>query len=326
MRTLRDQTELLSDLELEGSRHAERRVKNRVDPARPYAYLLENERADDGRVEPVATLFLTNRECPFRCLFCDLWKNTTDDTVPAGAIPAQIDDALSRLPAARHIKLYNSGNFFDPRAIPSTDLSSIAARMVGFRTVIVENHPRLCGDVCLRFRDQLPADCEFEIAMGLETIHPNILPRLQKQMSLDDFSRACEFLLTHGIHIRAFVLLNPPLQVDEEEGVAWAIRSAEWAFGQGVRCCCVIPTRGGNRSLERLAAQQLFIPPRLRSLEQVLETLLTNRRQRAFVDTWDLERFSSCSRCFAIRQARLVTMNLTQMSQPSVLCDCESPA
>ncbi len=72
-------------------------------------------------MEPVATVFLTNRECPFRCLMCDLWRNTLTETVPVGAIPAQIDHALLRLPPAKQLKLYNSGSFFDPHAIPPQD-------------------------------------------------------------------------------------------------------------------------------------------------------------------------------------------------------------
>ena len=77
----------------------------------------------------VATLFLTNRECPYRCLMCDLWKNTLTETVPIGAIPAQIDYALGQLPPARQIKLYNSGSFFDPHAIPPQDHPAIAAQV-----------------------------------------------------------------------------------------------------------------------------------------------------------------------------------------------------
>src|SRR5207249_2960810 len=87
-----------------------RPAKNAVDPARPYAFLVEPERTRAGVVEDAAVLFLTNRECPFRCLICDLWKNTTDARVPDGAIARQIEYALSRLPPARHIKLYNAGN------------------------------------------------------------------------------------------------------------------------------------------------------------------------------------------------------------------------
>src|SRR6266550_1585537 len=79
---------------------ARRPERNRVDPSRPVAFLIEQEPAESGDVQKVATIFLANRECPWRCLMCDLWKNTLVETVPVGAIPAQIDYALSQLVAA----------------------------------------------------------------------------------------------------------------------------------------------------------------------------------------------------------------------------------
>ncbi len=131
----------------------ERRPPKRpVDPRRPYAFCVEEERTAAGQVDSVATIFLTNRECPFRCLMCDLWMHTTDRRVPDGAIPAQIRWALSQLSPARHVKLYNSGNFFDAQAIPPNDFPEIALAVTGFSTVVVENHPRLVGVRCLAFR------------------------------------------------------------------------------------------------------------------------------------------------------------------------------
>ena len=305
-----------------------RPAKNPVDPFRPYAWLVEDERTADGIVEPVSTLFLTNRECPFRCVYCDLWKNTTDETVPRRAIPAQIDFALSQLPPARHIKLYNSGNFFDVRAIPPEDYPAIAQRVAHCRTVIVENHPRLCAEPVLRFRDLLPGHTQFEIAMGLETIDPDTLPRLEKQMSLDDFSRACEFLRKNNIAIRAFVLLKAPWQNDESTAVDWAIRSVQWAINQGVRVTCVIPTRRGNAAMEDLHAAGQFNPPQLPSLEEVLDTLLQQKSPagdpRVFVDTWDLAQFASCTRCLDARRQRLETMNRTQTILPAIPCECRA--
>jgi radical SAM enzyme (TIGR01210 family) len=317
---------------------ASRGPKNQVDPRVPYAFVVEPEPSAEGAVENVATIFLTNRECPFRCLFCDLWKNTTDERVPAGAIPAQIDQALSRLPAARHVKLYNSGNFFDRQAIPSEDYPSIARRVAHFRTVIVENHPKLCGDACLAFRDLLevakkqsseggvqvsrgPHTPQLEVAMGLETVHPGILPRLNKQMTVEDFRKAAAFLQSHDIAVRAFILLKPPF-LGEDECVEWALRSTEFAFDCGARVCSVIPTRSGNGIMDRLERDGRFAPPRLASLEEALARGLALRRGRVLLDVWDIERFCSCPVCGPARIARLRTMNLSQEFLPPLKCSC----
>ena len=300
---------------------AARGPKHAVDPARPYAFLVEDERSAGGLVEPVATLFLTNRECPFHCLYCDLWKNTTDETLSPGLIPSQIEYALSRLSPARHIKLYNSGNFFDPQAIPVEDHPRIAELVQGFQTVIVENHPRLTDARAVEFRKRLPH--EFEVALGLETIHPEVLPRLNKGMTLDDFDRAAGFLREYEIEVRAFILLRPPY-LSEEQGIEWALRSIEHAFAKGTRVCCVIPTRDGNGMMEQLSRAGHYAPPQLSSLERVLETALGIGQGRVFVDLWDARRFARCAVCAEARIERLQRMNLRQQFEPRVVCDsCE---
>ena len=39
------------------------------------------------------TIFLAGRECPWRCVMCDLWRETTEADTPPGAIPHQIEAA-----------------------------------------------------------------------------------------------------------------------------------------------------------------------------------------------------------------------------------------
>jgi radical SAM enzyme (TIGR01210 family) len=293
--------------------------KNAVDPSRPYAFLIEPERARDGTVEDTAVLFLTNRECPFRCLMCDLWKNTTDRRVPDGAIAAQVEYALAQLPPARHIKLYNAGNFFDAQAIPPADWPRLAELLDPFRTVIIECHPRLVDERCLAFRDLLRP--MLQVAMGLETVHPDVLPRLNKRMTLADFEKATRFLTAHDIAVRAFILLRPPF-LNEEEGVRWAKESIRFAFDVGVECCVVIPTREGNGAMEELRRLGHFAPPRLESLEEVLDYGIGLGRGRVFTDLWDVQRFYSCEHCGPARAARLSLMNRTQQPAPPITCPC----
>src|ERR1700761_5536840 len=76
-----------------------RSERNSQDAQRPYSFFVEEERSAAGSIVPVATVFLTNKECPWRCVMCDLWRNTLTTTVPGGAIPQQIDFALDKLPA-----------------------------------------------------------------------------------------------------------------------------------------------------------------------------------------------------------------------------------
>ena len=259
---------------------------------------------------------------------CDLWTNTVDDVVARGAIAEQIRVAVSELPPARQIKLYNAGSFFDPQQIPSAEDEEISHLVWSFDRVIVESHPAFLSGVyaerCLRFKALIPG--RLEVAIGLETAHPDVLARLNKRMTLDAFRRAADFLHRHDIALRVFVLLSPPF-MPPGEAVEWACRSIDLAAECGATACSVIPTRGGNGAMEAIG--DAFVPPRLDALESVLEYGLSRRAgpfgpaatRRIFADLWDIERFYSCT-CSPDRAARLATMNRTQRLIAPVSCHC----
>jgi radical SAM enzyme (TIGR01210 family) len=284
--------------------------KAAVDPWRPLAVRLESERRRDALPRRVAVVFLAGRECPFTCVFCDLWRSTLDGDTPVGSLPAQIDAALADLGAVAAecdgIKLYNASNFFDPRAVPDADLAEIVARTAPFERVTVESHPRLAGIRALDLARRLAG--ELEVAMGLETVHPRVLPRLNKAMTLDDFERAATTLLGAGIAVRAFVLLGVPFLAPAEQ-VEWTVRSAERAVALGAGHVAIIPVRGGNGEMERLAAAGAWAAPSLSQLEAALEGSL-DLPAVVTADTWDLERLADCASCFERRRARLEAMNL----------------
>ena len=297
---------------------ARRGRRNVVDPMRPWSFLVEEECSATGDVVQVATLFLTNRECPWRCLMCDLWQNTLTTDTPSGAIPAQINFALQRLPPARQIKLYNSGSFFDRKAIPPQDYASIAEQVAHFERVIVECHPALVGEDCLRFRDRLSG--RLEVAMGLETVHPEILNRLNKRMSLSQFQRATNQLQKNSIDLRVFILLQPPF-MPQGDTLEWTSRALEFAFDCGATAATLIPTRAGNGAMEDLAASADFSPPSLATLEAAAAGGIALNRGRVFADLWDLRRGSACTYCCEERIARLHKMNLGQSILPPVACE-----
>jgi radical SAM enzyme (TIGR01210 family) len=301
----------------------ERPQRHVLDPRRPYAFLVEDERAATGEIVSVATIFLTNRECPWRCLMCDLWRNTLTESVPPGAIPDQISFALSRLPPARQIKLYNSGSFFDVHAIPTGDYAAIARLVAPFERVIVESHPSLVGDRCLQFRDLLSP--QLEVAMGLETVHPEALERLNKRMTLEQFADAANRLRENTVDLRVFVLVQPPF-VHKDEGLYWAERSLDHAFDCDATAVTLIPTRAGNGATDLLARAGTFSPPDLRTVEAALDYGIGLKRGRVFIDLWDIRQVAACEQCREQRISRLETMNYSQSLGEAVRCDaCGNP-
>ena len=239
----------------------------------------EQELTRRGVMEDHNIILTTNKECPFKCVMCDLWKNTLDERVEDGMVAKQVKDALSDLPFAKHLKLYNAGSFFDRQSIPKQDTFDIADIIEEYETLIVEAHPKLIGTPCFDFSQYLHP--QLDVAMGLETVDPNVLPRLNKGMTLDDFERATVDMLEHDIFVRAFILLRTPWQT-EEEGIYWAKESIDFAQAIGVECCTIIPLRHNPRN-----ESADFEPPRLESLEEVVEYGLSRNKGRVFGDSWD---------------------------------------
>jgi archaeosine synthase beta-subunit len=297
----------------------------RHDPWRHQRVVVEDERAADGSIASVATIFLTGRECPWHCVMCDLWQHTTTDDTPAGALVRQLDDALNGLHTGgafpTHVKLYNAGNFFDPRAVPESDYDAIAARVARFTHVVVESHPVLVGERLDRFADALTRAAtnavtpSLEVAMGLETSHPQALERLNKGFTLEQFAAAAERIRSRGAAMRAFVLVGVPFIASSMQQ-EWTARSASFAFDCGASVVSLIPLRTGNGALEALGVTE----PTLRDLEAALEGALVDRRGRVFADLWDLERFAACASCYGDRMNRLRRINLEQRSEPSIRC------
>ncbi|HSB64389.1 MAG TPA: radical SAM protein [Thermoanaerobaculia bacterium] len=321
--------------------------RNAVDPFRPYGFFVEEEPRADCGTDRVATIFLTNRECPWRCLMCDLWKNTLESPTPKGAIPAQIRYALERLPSANVLKLYNAGSFFDRAAIPCEDHGEIASLARGFERVVVECHPALVGDDCLRFRDLLGSS-QLQVALGLETANAEILRRLNKRMTLADFGTAASFLLRNRISLRVFVLVGLPF-LRREEWAGATRASVELSFRAGAEVVSLIPTRLGNGAMEELQRRGEFEPPLLSDLETAMgdflegeegnspavgsahrETAMGNllegkeRKTRSasvvLADLWNADALAAPACCGVARIERLRSMNLLQRSLPPPPC------
>lgn len=287
--------------------------------------MLEDERRPDGTIERALTIFLSGAECPFTCSFCDLWRWTTDDPTPRGALPKQIASVLETLdhPLPRRLKLYNASNFFDRVAVPPDDVPAIAALARPFAGLTVESHASMVGDQALELARRIDGD--LEVAIGLETVHPEAMRYLNKRLDLARFDRAAGLLADNGIALRVFVLLGAPY-VPPDESVEWTFRAAEYAAQRGASVVSIIPVRGGNGEMERLEAEGHFTPPTLAQLEAALDRCAGRATTVFTADLWDVERLPACPECRAARVARLKRLNLSGGIEPRIDCPvCRAP-
>ncbi len=276
--------------------------------------LVEEELGPDGHLLNTGIIFLINRECPWNCVMCDLWKNTTLTPLPPGHAPSQIQVALGRINAnsnsnIQQIKIYNSGSFFDTRAIYPEDYTAIASSVSKFERVIVENHPKLIGGRVAKFNELLKP--HLEIAMGLEAADDGILQKLNKRFTLDDYAKACDFMNVEGIDHRAFIMVQPPFS-DPDQAVELCTLTVQFAFEQNASSVTLIPTRSTTGAMKSLTSMGVFTQPSLATLETCFEQALLQSNKRVFVDLWDLEKFQSCDECFDSRKRRLLQMNQLQ--------------
>jgi hypothetical protein len=220
-------------------------------------------------------------------------------------------------PGRSALKLYNAGSFFDPRAVPETDYPAVAAALDGLPRLIVESHPTLVGSRVDRLQRELrrcargaPA---LEVAMGLETAHAGALERLNKRFTLAQFQAAARALRDAGIVLRVFLLISPPF-VPAAEQEAWLLRSLDAAFACGASVVSLIPTRGGNGTIEALAAEGLFAAPTLDGIQRTFAAALRHAAGQGLVllDLWDLDRFAPNGRCTSDVRAALDAMNRAQ--------------
>jgi radical SAM enzyme (TIGR01210 family) len=314
-----------------------------LSPWRHQGVVVEDERYRD-RARRTATVFLTGAECPFTCVFCDLWRHTVEGPTPPGALPAQLRAALSELDAqcggaaVEQIKLYNASNFFEPRAVPENDDRELLRLLQPFPRVTVECHPLLVlSRRALARRRAFAAGLSgaLEVAMGLETVHPRAVAALGKESDPATFAAACEALLAEGVDVRAFVLVGAPF-VPAEEQVEWVVRSAGAAAGSGASIVSLIPVRSGNGALEALERRGEYEPVTLGLVERCFERALVEVEASfpstaVLLDTWDLLTLArrspdACSRCALPRVERLRAAARDGAFGPPVGCPCAGRA
>ena len=212
----------------------------------------------------MATVFLTGRECPWRCVMCDCGDTRPSPTRRAGAIAAQIAAARAALHEQRR-RRSPASSCTTPAAssirapCPTADYDGVAAALAGLSRVIVESHPALVGPrvdgwlaALARHRAAGRPAPQLEVAMGLETAHPDGARSTEQAVHADRLrARRRRRSRDRGVAAACLPADSPPF-IPRASRTRWLLRSVDAAFACGASVVSLVPTRPGNGALEAL--------------------------------------------------------------------------
>ncbi len=291
--------------------------KSALDAQRPVDAFVEEEMLPSGHCGRVLTVLLSNRECPYRCVFCGLWQETLDHTPEPCAVAEQVRLAIEQHGVCDAIKLYNAGSFFDEHAIPVSDHARIAALCRDFPVVIVESRPELIDARAVAFARQVR---HLQIAIGLEVADDTLLALMNKRMSCASVRRASEFLRNAGMSWRAFVMVQPPF-VDEADAVALAEKTVAFSAECGAQAVSLIRSYATAGSMEQFAREGFWKPPSLWTVHAAAQKALATFPGITLVDRWSLRHGPTCRQCASGMDDAFALLN-TRQHLPEVTCDC----
>jgi uncharacterized Fe-S cluster-containing MiaB family protein len=177
---------------------------------------------------------------------------------------------------------------------------------------------------------------QLEVAMGLETIHPNAIEIMNKGMSLADFDRAVAKCQSLNIDVRVFVLLHPP-GVDRKESVDWTWKTVAYAMERQVRHISIIPLRAGNGWIDRMIKSEEYQLPTVAMIRELYQSFSRSEIGSAGVaspgnttvefDLWDFENWQGgCPQCRESLGKHIARCNrelrILSLGETEIRCEC----
>lgn len=296
-----------------------RPAKRAPEPHTAVASFVEREMLPSGACGRALTVIFSNRECPYRCVFCGLWQETLDTSSSPGDVAVQLERAIAAHGPCEAIKLYNAGSFFDEQAITPHDRARMAELCADFETVIVESRPELIDRRAAEFAGRVN---RLQVAIGLEVADDEVLALMNKRMPLASVARAAEMMKKNGICWRAFIMIQPPL-VDPREAMAKAQDSIGFAAEHGADTISLIRSHRTPGAMEELERYGFWAPPDLWAVADAARWSLDHYDGITLVDRWSLDQGPRCEACRGRMDEAFESIN-TRQELPLVSCSCRS--
>ncbi len=252
----------------------ETRATRPHDPTQYISAWTEREVLDDEIVDAFV-LILRTKGCYWaRKSGCSMCGYVSDGyvSVSEADLLTQWDAALEAYRGQPVVKVYNSGNFFDPSEIPAPARRRILADL-GERCekVVVENLPQLVRTPLLE--EALELCPRFEVAIGLETADDYLRDHtISKDFTFARYREAVRVAHAAGATVKTYLLFKPPF-LSEGASMRDAIASVRAIDGLS-DTISINPTNVQRDTLvDRLYRRGEFRPPWLWSLVEVLKAV-----------------------------------------------------
>ncbi|MFQ5918436.1 MAG: archaeosine biosynthesis radical SAM protein RaSEA [Thermoplasmata archaeon] len=229
----------------------------------------------DGKVVDAFVLILRTKGCYWaRKSGCSMCGYVSD-----GYVNVSEEDLLTQWSAALEVyqgqpvvKLYNSGNFFDPSEIPAAARRRILRDLGGrCEKVVVENLPQLVRTPLLE--EALDLCPRFEVAIGLETASDYLRDHtVSKDFTFAHYEEAVGVAHAAGVSVKTYLLFKPPF-LSERAAMHDTIASVQAIDGLS-DTISINPTNVQRDTLvDRLYRRGEYRPPWLWSLVEVLKAV-----------------------------------------------------
>ncbi|MBR9679710.1 MAG: DUF5591 domain-containing protein [Candidatus Altiarchaeota archaeon] len=148
------------------------------------------------------------------CVFCG-WGKKATDTKGLEQLKQEFDSKLGRAIKAeipKRIKLFTSGSMLDEQQYPTEFVSYVVSELdkTGIAEFVLETNVLDISQEKLDSLNKHKGKLKILFGIGLEVADDDVLKKLGKQSTVQNFTDKAELIKQNGFGIRAYVLVNPP--------------------------------------------------------------------------------------------------------------------
>ena len=208
--------------------------------------------------ETGVTSLMTSRGCPYKCSFCQVsaeWRVCRYHS--AEYVVNEIKDLYE------NYKIHTFGIIDDLFAVNKKRIIEITqglehAGLLGKVRFAVNGRANLITDELVELLIKM-GTCE--IALGLESMSPKILPLLKDKVTVEDNVRAVDTIYRHGLKTGGLYIIGTPTETIEDMAMTYDyVKENRHKFG-GMQICITTPLP--NTALWDLCAKQGLVNPNL---------------------------------------------------------------